>query len=84
MKSWLTPAYKSGNQKIAVMQDGYLFLIMKLNINYISGKNIESWRVMGSASRFESLSDCMGKFGRLVNSSRKKDGKKEINFIVEN
>lgn len=80
---WLTKAYPNGNTKIAVMQSGDNFKIMKHCINYVRGKNIESWRVMGSASEFKDLNLCMDKFGKLVNEHRVKTGKEKINFIVE-
>lgn len=80
---WLTKAYKAGNQTIAIIQTGDEFKIMKKCINYVRGKNIESWRVMGTASTFDSLEPCVKKFSALVNKSRKTEGKAEINFRTE-
>ena len=80
---WLTKAYKAGNQKVAVMQIGEDFKIMKECINYVRGKNIKSWRVMGTASTFSNLNDCLDKFNKIVNKSREVEGKEKINFITE-
>lgn len=80
---WLTKAYNVNNQKIAIMQVGTEFKIMKKCINYVRGKNIESWRVMGTASTFDNLKDCLDKFSKIVNKSRKNEGKATINFIAE-
>lgn len=79
----LTKAFKHGKTMIAVAQCGDQFKILKKVINYVRGRNIESWRVMGSASTFGNLRDCMAKFGKLVNAQRIADGEKTINFIVE-
>lgn len=83
----LTKAFKHGSTVIAVMQEpsknGDKFKIIKKVINYVRGKNVESWRVMGAASTFTNLSDCMKKFESLVNKQRKADGKKPIKFTVE-
>lgn len=83
----LTKAFKYKSTVIAVMQypskEGDKFKIIKKVINYVRGKNIESWRVMGSASTFTSLSHCMSKFEKLVNTQRKADGKDPIKFTVE-
>lgn len=79
----LTKAYKAGKQTIAVVQVGDEFKIVKKVINYIRGKNVESWRVMGSASTFTDLNDCMDKFSKLVNKARQTEGKPPLNFIVE-
>lgn len=80
---WLTKAYKAENQTIAIIQAGDEFKIMKKCINYVRGKNVESWRVMGSASTFDCLELCVKKFSALVNKSRKEEGKTEINFRTE-
>lgn len=83
----LTKAFKHGSTVIAVMQEssksGDKFKIIKKVINYVRGKNVESWRVMGTASTFTDLSDCMAKFEKLVNKQRAADGKKPIKFTVE-
>lgn len=80
---WLTKAFKAGNQTIAIIQTGDEFKIMKKCINYIRGKNVESWRVMGSASTFDNLNTCLKKFSLIVNKARKAEGKAEINFRTE-
>lgn len=79
----LTKAYKAGKQTIAVVQVGNQFKIVKKVINYIRGKNVESWRVMGSASTFTDLEKCMDKFSKLVNKARELEGKSPLSFIVE-
>lgn len=81
--SVLTKAFKSGSQTIAIFQYGEQFKIMKKVINYVRGKNVESWRVMGAASTFDNLSDCVAKFERLVNNHRKSVGKQHINMRAE-
>lgn len=78
----LTKAFKAGKQTICVVQRGGEFSIYKKVINYVRGKNVESWRVMGSASTFDNLADCLEKFNGLVNASRKADGKPLINLIA--
>lgn len=80
---WLTKAFKVGNQTIAIIQTGDEFKIMKKCINYIRGKNVESWRVMGTASTFDNLEACLKKFSSIVNKARKAEGKTEINFRTE-
>lgn len=80
---WLTKAFKAGNQTITIIQTGDDFKIMKKCINYIRGKNVESWRVMGSASTFDNLDTCLKKFSLIVNKARKAEGKAEINFRTE-
>lgn len=79
----LTKAYKAGNKTIGIVQVGNEFKIVKKVINYIRGKNVESWRVMGSASTFDNLESCVKKFSAIVNEARKAEGKPEINFITE-
>ena len=43
-------------------KDGDQYKIMKHCINYVRGRNVESWRVMGSDSTFTDLRECIGKF----------------------
>lgn len=59
------------------------YKIMKHCINYVRGRNVESWRVMGSDSAFTDLRECIGKFETLVNSHRKATGKEPIKFTIE-
>lgn len=79
----LTKAFKHKTTLIVAAQYGDEFKILKKVINYVRGKNVESWRVMGSSSTFSSLNECMDKFIKLVNAQRKIDGKSAINFKVE-
>lgn len=80
---FLTKAYKHGTTRIAILQNGDEFKIVKKVINYVRGKNVESWRVMGSASTFDNLAACVNKFGALVNKDRAANGKPAINFSAE-
>lgn len=85
---YITKAFTYKTTKIAVMhtytrKDGDQYKIMKHVINYVRGKNVESWRVMGSASTFTDLRECMNKFEKLVNSHRKTIGKSPIKFTIE-
>lgn len=79
----LTKAYKAGNQTDGIVQVGDSFKIVKKVINYVRGKNVDSWRVMGSASTFDNLEDCVKKFSKIVNKARKENGQKEVNFRTE-
>lgn len=79
----LTKAYKAGKQTVGIVQVGDQFKIVKKVINYIRGKNVESWRVMGSASTFDNLESCVKKFSLIVNKARRAEGKPEINFRTE-
>lgn len=85
--AFITKAFKHGSTTIAVFQEssakGDKFKICKKVINYVRGKNVESYRVMGTASTFTDLKDCMSKFESLVNKQRKADGKEPIRFTVE-
>ena len=88
MSGYITPAYKVGNSKIAVLhvyteKHGDQYKIMKECINYIRGKNVTSWRVMGTASTFDNLEACMTKFTGLVNKARKSRGLEPIRFRIE-
>lgn len=85
--AFITKAFKHGSTTIAVFQEcdakGDKFKICKKVINYVRGKNVESYRVMGSASTFTDLRECMAKFEGLVNAQRKIDGKSPVKFTVE-
>lgn len=87
MISYITPAYDYKGTKIAVVQigsdEGDTFKIMKKCINYVRGKNIESYKLLGSASVFNNLHECIDKFSNLVNGDREKSGKSPIKFRVE-
>lgn len=85
---YITKAFRAGNRVIAVLhvntkEHGDQYKIMKKCINYIRGKNVESWRVMGSASTFTDLRTCLDKFEKLVNAHRKTIGKEPIKFTIE-
>ena len=85
--AFITKAFKHGSTTIAVFQEtaanGDKFKICKKVVNYVRGKNVESYRVMGNASTFTDLGECMDKFERLVNAQRKIDGKDPVKFTVE-
>lgn len=87
MKTYITPAYDYKGTRIAILQvsdsKGDTFKIMKKCINYIKGRNIESYKVMGSASIFTSLEACVEKFAKLVNADRKARGKSPIKITCE-
>lgn len=87
MKTYLTPAFDYKGTRIAILQvrdsKGDTFKIMKKCINYIRGVNVESYKVMGSASVFSELEPCVEKFAKLVNSDRKARGKNPIKITVE-
>lgn len=85
---YITKAFRAGNRVIAVLhvktkEHGDQYKIMKKCINYIRGKNVESWRVMGSASTFTDLRVCLDKFEKLVNAHRKTIGMEPIKFTIE-
>lgn len=85
---YITKAFAYKSTRIAVLhvytkKDGDQYKIMKHVINYVRGQNVESWRVMGSASTFTDLRECIVKFETLVNSHRKATGKEPIKFTVE-
>lgn len=85
---YITKAFAYKSTRIAVMhvytrKDGDQYKIMKNVINYVRGKDVESWRVMGSACTFKDLRECIGKFETLVNSHREEIGKSPIKFTVE-
>lgn len=85
---YITKSFAYKSTRIAVLhvytkKDGDQYKIMKNVINYVRGQNVESWRVMGSASTFTYLRECIGKFETLVNSHRKTTGKEPIKFTVE-
>ena len=85
---YITKAFAYKSTRIAVLhvntrKDGDQYKIMKHVINYVRGKNVESWRVMGSARTFTDLRECIGKCETLVNSHRKATGKEPIKFTVE-
>lgn len=85
--AFITKAFPYKSTTIAVFQEpsskGDKFKICKKVINYVKGKNIESYRAMGTASTFTDLKECIGKFESLVNAQRKIDGKQPIKFTVE-
>lgn len=87
MKTYITPAFDYKGTRIAILQigssKGDTFRIMKKCINYVAGRNVESYKVMGSASTFEDLEACVEKFARLVNGDRKRRGKAPIKITVE-
>lgn len=83
IKAYVTKAYQYKTTRIAVLQMGDQFKIMKKCINYIKGRNVESWKILGGASTFNNLDECMVKFSSLVNGDRKSRGKEPLNFIVE-
>lgn len=87
MKTYLTPAFGYKGTRIAILQvsdsKGDTFKIMKKCINYIRGVNVESYKVMGSASVFGELEPCVEKFAKLVNADRKARGKNPIKITVE-
>ena len=80
---FLTKAFRHGSTRIAILQSGDEFKIVKKVINYVRGKNVDSWRVVGSASTFSTLGDCVTKFSAMVNKTRKEEGKEPLNFTVE-
>lgn len=79
----LTKPIKAGNDVLMIAFKNDKFVIMKVVINYVRGKNVKSWRVRGSASSFENLDDCVSAFSKIVNSKRKETGMSEINFKIE-
>lgn len=85
--AFITKAFPYKSTRIAVFQEqsskGDRFKICKKVINYVRGKNVESWRVMGTASTFSDLAECIAKFESLVNAQRKIDGKEPAKFTVE-
>lgn len=87
MKQYITPSFAYKGTRIAILQigssKGDTFKIMKKSLNYIRGQNVESWRVMGSASSFDRLEPCVEKFASMVNGDRKSRGKSPINITAE-
>lgn len=79
----LTNAFSYKGSYIVAVRSGGKCKILKKSINYVRGKNVESWKLLGSASVFDSVDDCIAKFSTLVNSHRASVGKRPINFIVE-
>lgn len=85
---YITKAFAYKSTRIAVLhvhtrKDGDQCKIVKRVINHVCGQNVESWRVMVSASTFTDLRECIGKFETLVNSHRKATGKEPIKFTIE-
>lgn len=87
MKTYITPAFPYKGTRIAVLQisdsRGDQFKIMKRCINYIRGVNVESYKLLGSASVFDNLDECLEKFAKLVNTERKARGKSPIKITTE-
>lgn len=81
----LTKAFEYKTTRICVIYNHSekKFKIMKKVINYIRGKNVESWRIMGSASVFDDIESCTKKFSKLVNDHRKTKNLSPINFEID-
>lgn len=79
----LTKPIKAGNDVLMIAFKDNKFIIMKVFINYIRGKNVKSWRPRGSASSFNTLDECVSVFSKIVNKKRKESGMSEMNFEIE-